>query len=72
MAHRKHRNHRNSLAGEEGFKCPAEIKEITERTSQARMGVKRYARSDTGLVLIDFKEWSSLSVYVNKFQNSDI
>jgi hypothetical protein len=36
MAHRYHRSHRYCLASEEGCKCPAEIKEIKERTSQAR------------------------------------
>ena len=30
MAHRLHRSHRFCLAGEEGFKCPAERKEIKE------------------------------------------
>ena len=30
MPHRNHGNHRKDLAGEEGFKCPAERTEIKE------------------------------------------
>jgi hypothetical protein len=33
---------------EDGSKCPAEIKEITERTSQARRGARRMRKEEKG------------------------